>query len=424
MDHSQGPIYAWDGVGTFTYGGHDYLGVAGYVQIEGVSNSGDIQNHDIYVTLNGAGLTQLADIGIRQECVDLGPALATTDLNIRGRAVTLTLVWLAEDGTIVDSQLILKGKGDIVKINGVGDTFAIKARIRPPIAAWDSPPRSYYTPEDQAEKFAGDTGFDFVADLQNATVSGWSNVAEIGGGNIFMYAPGSPYVYYHPIANTLTNVLLGDDAWGIVKCGDAGAWNSNIVGQHAVGDIYEEETTAVRPVGGGSQNANVLCSGSPITLDGSGVARTAGGKRIVGPSQDLSRFIREQGQIASNGTAGSETITCGGSSQPFFRASGGTTTQKEFNLRRVYDNQNGGGVLNRSGACVMTKWNGSAIVNVPYVEDVTGTAVTSNSTGTGNMQVGGSDCHVSTTGVILSPSGRRLVLSGGDPAKDFLRIWV
>lgn len=418
MDHSQGPVYAWDGIGVFTYGGNDYLGVGGYATIEGISNSGDIQNHDIYVTLNGAGASQFADAGIRVECVDIGPALATTDLNIRGRAATLTLLWIAEDGTVVDSLLILRGKGDIVKIPAVDGNFAIKARIAPPIAAWESPPRAYYTPEDQNERFPGDSGFDYVSNLQTATVSGWSSVAELGNANVIIYGPAAKAPWTaHPLQNDVTGNVIGDDASGVVYCGVNAAYNSTVM---LGADTYEEETTGVQPVGGGSAGSYLLCNGLPVKIDSLGVLRTAAGKRIVGPSQNLSKFLREQNGIASNGTAGSETLAPNplGVNGAVVTRSGAPTTGV------VYDNLNGRNVFGQNGAgnnkLILNARVSGTVTQIPYVEDVTGAAVTVNP----RLQVGGSDCKLSTTGVVLSPSGRRIIPQGGDPTKEFLRIWT
>lgn len=423
MDHSQDPLYAWDGVGVFTYGGNDYLGVAGYVQIEGVSDSGDIQNHDIYVTLNGAGVTQFADAGIRQACVDIGPALATTDLNIRGRAATVKVLWIAEDGTIVDSLLVVKGKGDIVKISKPDDTFVIKARIAPPVAAWDSPPRAYYTSEDQAEKFAGDTGFDYVADLQNVSVSGWSNVAEVGGGNLVVYGgPVTKRPDFHPLQSAVTGNIFGDDANGMVYCGTNNTFNAQIIGDGGL--AYELESFAsIKPVGGGSAGSNIVDTLGAFLIDGSGVARNVNGKRIIGPSQNTSRFIRAQIQIASLGTAGAETLRVAGSSNVNFgiyRSSLGTSPT---NVGYVYDNFNGLNVYGNpvTGAVTCKMRVNGVVTMLPYVEDVTGTALGFSGT---SIAVGGTTCKLSSTGVVLSPSGRKIVLQGGDPTKEFLRIWV
>lgn len=425
MDHSQGHIYAWDGIGTFTFNGNDYLGVAGYVQIDGISDSGDIQNHDIWVTLNGAGVPQIAGYGVLPQC-SLGGSLATTDLYIRGRAATLTLAWLDENGTVIASNLILSGVGDIIKIPPVGDTFAVRARIRPPVAAWNSPPRAYYTPEDQAAAgFPSDTGFDYVANLQNSTASGWSNVAVIGNANIIVFGPSGKEPEFHPIQNANTGNLLGDDTFGLTVCCGNGIISppgfSAKLSSVSLAQFFEEETTAVNPVGSGSAGGNLLVSGSPVTIDGSGVARTALGKRILGPSQDATRVIREQALIASLGSLGTETFATPLSGQTARQA---LQRSGAVNARFVYDNKNGASVFGyntggNAGLHLSVKVSGVTTL-LTYVEDVTGTAVTCNPT----LQVGGSNCKLSTTGIVLSPLGHKIVLSGGDPTQEYLRVWI
>jgi hypothetical protein len=51
LQHEQGDVLAWDGLGDFVLNGQTYTGVQGLIGIEGISESYDVQEPGLTITL-------------------------------------------------------------------------------------------------------------------------------------------------------------------------------------------------------------------------------------------------------------------------------------------------------------------------------------------------------------------------------------
>lgn len=397
MSHVDGPVRAWDGIGDFTLSGNTYKGVAGFMNIQGVSDSGDVQNHQIEATLNGV---ELATVNV-------------TTLNIRNELAELYFGWLDEAGGVLANRTVFSGLGDILRTKFTVDEHSVTAMLRAPLAEWRTPPRAYYTDADQQRRFPGDTGFSFVKLLENVSVSGWSKDPEASGGIPTQVTAGGFF------ANSITGNLIGANGWGLT----AFCYNSTPLSVRALDSstIFLEETSlaavsaSARAVGGTMQ-----VGGINAYIDLSGVVRSAGGKKIQ-PSGVTAQFLREQAAITSVGTAGATTLTAfTGASQTFFKKTGSSQAYPAADMSNlVYDNSGLANALGDSGTTSGTLKTG--VGGTPWVEETTGNAVTYSG---GLLKCNGNNVVVSTTNALITSGGKKVVLQGSTNAKQFLRVWA
>jgi len=171
-----------------------------------------------------------------------------------------------------------------------------------------------------------------------------------------------------------------------------------------------------------------LLSGQRCYVDTSGDVRTANGK-LVCLGQDSTKRLRLAGAIASDGTATatsiSVTVPTGSTGAQAVLHKTGTTPNVASNdwTTAVFCNESGAQVV-ATGASTTAQ---ISVTGAPlsysthtYAEESTGNAATVSA---GLLKVSGSNCFVSTTGVILTSANRRIVRTGGT-ANQFLRVWT
>lgn len=393
LDHSQGELFLWDGVGTFVFDGNTYRGVGGLAQISGVSDSLDVQNHEVLCTLNGVAL----------------PDLINTDTSIEDRAAQIAVVWIHEDGTVAGSSIIFVGAGDVLRLKMDVASKQLTAKLKAPLAEWRAPPLAFYTDADQQRRYAGDTGFSLVKMLEGATVAGWSVNAEAAGGVPVQAVSGALR-----ILDSVQGTLIGDNTNGpcVGIINDSGVLKVVSVDSNA--NTYVEQTTGALASRQAVAPFAIQVGGINAYIDTAGDVRTAGGLLIL-RSASTARRLRRQGAIAGNGTATATTISTLviSASLSYLHKTGTYSRTQLDQTPKVYNNANGADAFLNASSLVTDAFG-------TFVEDVTGAALTVSG---GLLKIGGSNCVVSTTGVILSPGGRRLVRSGGTAA-DFLRCWT
>lgn len=400
LDHSQGELFLWDGIGTFPYGGNTYRGVGGLAQIGGVSDSLDVQNHEVICTLNGVAL----------------PDLIETDTSIEDRAAEIAALWIEEDGTVAASETVFVGTGDVLRLKMDAEAKQLTAKLKAPLAEWRAPPLAFYTDADQQRRYPGDTGFSLVKSLEGATVAGWSVNEEASGG-----IPISLTFYLY--TDSVQGFPIGDNTYGLTVQTSSVSGALVVHSYDSTSNRYVEETTGAATDRGASSPFALRVGGVNTYLDLAGDVRSAGGLRVL-RSASTARRLRRQSLITSNGAATATTIstvaTPTANSQTaatrlIKTGSGYTSVANLDQTPLVYNNRNGERVA-VNGSNLPVAQSGGAV----FIEETTGAAC---SVSGGLLKVGGSNCVVSANGVILSPGGRRIVKTGGTAA-DFLRVWA
>lgn len=419
LNHPLGVVRAWDGIGNLVYGGNTYLGVGGLARVRGVSDSTEIQDHDVAVEVSGVNYS----------------ALTVDDGDIRGVDATLRVVLLDEAGAVVATRLIFSGVGRRMRIIPTDNQLTLVLELRGLMHDWGAAPRVYYSDVDQQRLFASDTGFSLMASLQDATITGWSLGPESSGGYASMRFANTPLAQASA-SPTRTHIAvfdrgifraIGNHNQGLNLCRSLSATTPIL--DHA-GNEYKtyEYGDPVYYAGDGSKYLLSTSSSieTPLYIDTAGIVRSASGRLIV-TSNSSSQYLRRAGTISSNGTSTAETVTFAvptgsGGGVIARKTSGSLSVSSADWTALVFDNGDGRPVIGGGGG-VTSDYRDvvSTADNKTYVEDVTGTAALVPGT---TLQVGGVNCTISTTGVVLSSGGRRIKPSGADSNTYFLRVWT
>jgi hypothetical protein len=378
LAHSQGTVLVWDGVGDWSYNGETYTGKPGLLELGGVSDSGDVQNHEVVVTLNGVELSSLLNV----------------DTDIRGDAATITALWLGEAGTVVASRTVFSGEGDCLRIKMDAERKSVIAKLRTPLAEWGVPPRAHWTDADQQRRYPGDSGFKMVKLLENLSVSGWSKDAESSGAIPRLASISGCW-------DSVTGDPIGDALYGLSPNG-----YDVYVKTYGGGLAYKEQTSGAL-ITFSTADLSLQAGGANCYVDLAGDARTPGGLRVLANGV-AGNYLRKQTAISGNGSATGTRV-----------AQSGSLPIKEGGALGA-DDRSGLVYCNRNGALTAVSGSSVTINGTTCVEETTGAAVAYAG---GFLQCAGVDCNVSTTGVVLTTGGRRVVRSGGT-ASEFLRVWT
>jgi hypothetical protein len=159
------PLFVWDGLGTLTWDGDDYLGIGDLMAFSSVEETAEIRAAGLQMSLSGIPSALLS--------VALSEAY-------QGRAAYVYLGALDAAGAIVaDPVLVFSGRMDVMTIDERGDTSTITMSVENKLVDLERPRLRRYTPEDQAIDWPAGVGspdterdafFDQVAALQNREI--------------------------------------------------------------------------------------------------------------------------------------------------------------------------------------------------------------------------------------------------------------
>lgn len=139
-----------------SWDGKTWQGVGGLLAFEFPEETGEVRATGGTIELNGLDPSIIA--------------IADTE-NYQGRPCALYVGAFDADGVVVvDPDPAFRGTIDVMEPTDEGGTARIAVAIEGRAAALDRPNERRWTPEDQALRFAGDKGFDFVAGLQDQTI--------------------------------------------------------------------------------------------------------------------------------------------------------------------------------------------------------------------------------------------------------------
>ena len=165
------PVYAHSGIGTITYDSNDYLGVGDFGSVSNATETEQLRPASLTLQLSGVDSTLLT------EALDSGNY---------GDVVTLYVGYRQDDGTLVDDPWLLwRGTYDFSTITR-GNSNIVNVIVQHDLAVLDEVDSSRFTDEDQQSRFTGDTGFEYVTDMNNLKLQ-WGGQTVQGSG-----AGGSP----------------------------------------------------------------------------------------------------------------------------------------------------------------------------------------------------------------------------------------
>lgn len=147
LDYSSGHVYAHDGVGPLTWGGHTYDGVGQYGGINVVTESLDVIARSVKLTLSGVDASLITHV------------MAEVS---QGRAATIYLAFVDQaTGALVDTpETIWAGKMDTHDVE-IDDGVAVitvncESRLR------REPRIARYTDQDEQLAYSGDVFFNLI----------------------------------------------------------------------------------------------------------------------------------------------------------------------------------------------------------------------------------------------------------------------
>jgi hypothetical protein len=147
LDFLDGTVYLSNANYTFTWNGHDWVGIGTLGSIEAISEGSALQMYGCALTLSGVPTELISE------------ALST---NYQGRSATIWLAPLTADyAFIADPVVVFKGRMDTMDIE-VGTTSTITLSVESRLVDWERPRIRRFNDEDQRAEYPTDRGFRYV----------------------------------------------------------------------------------------------------------------------------------------------------------------------------------------------------------------------------------------------------------------------
>ena len=152
-----GTVYLHNSIGTYTFGGNDYLGVGDLGAISPLEEGADISPYQITLSLSGLDST-------------IAGAALTEDYYMH--AVTVLLgVLNADDALLADPTVVFEGFMDQMNISvgaDGGDVITLTAESE--FARFDKASNIKYTDIQLQSEFSGDLALEFMPDIEGAKI--------------------------------------------------------------------------------------------------------------------------------------------------------------------------------------------------------------------------------------------------------------
>ena len=152
-----GTVYLHNSIGTYTFGGKDYLGVGDLGAISPLEEGADISPYQITLSLSGLDST-------------IAGAALTEDYYMH--AVTVLLgVLNADDALLADPTVVFEGFMDQMNISvgaDGGDVITLTAESE--LARFDKASNIKYTAIQLQSEFSGDLALEFMPDIEGAKI--------------------------------------------------------------------------------------------------------------------------------------------------------------------------------------------------------------------------------------------------------------
>lgn len=158
LEFDSGTVYVHDSIGTFSFGGNDYLGVGDFGGISTIEENQQMSAYEITLVLSGLD-ADLLDEALNQ--------------NYQGRAVTIYLGALDLDtgALLATPNEIWSGAMDVARIAvGAGDENAIEITCESDFARLEKINGRTFSDSDLQAEYSGDTFLQYCAAMEDAKV--------------------------------------------------------------------------------------------------------------------------------------------------------------------------------------------------------------------------------------------------------------
>lgn len=178
LDFDSGTMYVHDGVGTYTWGGHDWLGLGDFGGVDLVEEGEQASPFAVRLRLSGLDTTMATEA-------------LTGDYHLR--AVVLYIGFLDENNELVDDpDLIWSGTADVMDVVA-GAQSVISVTCESYLAKLDRTNGKLFTDAEQRKAYSADTFFKYLPQMQELRLV-WaeSRAGQTGvtlSGNIRAFTP-------------------------------------------------------------------------------------------------------------------------------------------------------------------------------------------------------------------------------------------
>ena len=177
LEFPSGTLYLHNSIGTYTWGGNDWLGTGDLGEISQLEEGAQISPYKISLSLSGLDAT-------------ISGAALTEDYYLQPVTVYLGVL-NANDVLIADPTIVWEGAMDQMELSvgaADGDTIVLTAESE--LARFDKASNLKYTDAQLQSDSAGSLGFEFMADIEGAKIRwGDPNSNAVAGG------PANPNIY-------------------------------------------------------------------------------------------------------------------------------------------------------------------------------------------------------------------------------------
>lgn len=183
LEFPSGTIYLHNSIGTYTWGGNDWLGTGDLGEISQLEEGAQISPYKITLSLSGLDAT-------------ISGAALTEDYYLQPVTVYLGVL-NANDVLIADPTIVWEGAMDQMQLSvGAADGDVIVLTAESELARFDKASNLKYTDAQLQSDSAGSLGFEFMADIEGAKIRwGDPNSDAVAGG------PANPNIYDNINAN-------------------------------------------------------------------------------------------------------------------------------------------------------------------------------------------------------------------------------
>lgn len=156
-EFDSGDINLWNGVGSLSYGGKNYIGAGNLLAVEPVSESTDLRANGTSVTLSGLNNTL---VGLAK------------DEDYQGRALTVKLGAMDESNDVIaDPVIMFSGFMDTMMLTDSGESSTITIDVENKLIQMDRAKVRRFTDNDQRIDYPNDDGFSFVTKIQDREIN-------------------------------------------------------------------------------------------------------------------------------------------------------------------------------------------------------------------------------------------------------------
>lgn len=158
LDFASGTLYVHDGLGTYTWGGNDWLGVGDFGGISSVEEGSEVSPYSLNLTLSG---------------LDAGLVSTALTENYFMRDVNVYLGLLDEDDSLIDTPTkIWAGFMDVMSVTAGasgGDSITLTAESE--LGRFDRSANLRYTDTMLRKRDSNDKFFEFLKDIEGVKIS-------------------------------------------------------------------------------------------------------------------------------------------------------------------------------------------------------------------------------------------------------------